>query len=133
MVFEDNEHYGIHAVDEWETLTPSGHGWVVLGAERRAYAVSMYHQLHCLDGMRYDLTQSKIGKQPTKQILGHANHCYNYLRQELLCHSDLTLERAGANVTGSKVSHVCRDWVQIRDYMEKNHRENVDYLSSLQS
>lgn len=126
MVFNDTLHYGLHDVRDWESLTPPGNGWVVLEPGPRSYAVTMYHQLHCLNSMRYDLTQSKIGKKATAAQLGHAHHCYNYIRQGLQCGLDLTLQPK--NGGGSGVTHVCRDWVQIRTFMEQNFEKYPMYF-----
>lgn len=126
MTFNDTTHYGLHDVREWESLTPPGNGWVVLEPGPRAYAVTMYHQLHCLNSMRYDLTQSKIGKNATVAELGHAHHCYNYIRQGLQCGLDLTLEPTHGGTGG--ITHVCRDWVQVRAYMEQNFKKNKSYF-----
>jgi len=127
LTFNDTSHYGLHDVREWESLTPRGNGWVVLEPGPRSYAVTMYHQLHCLNAMRYDLTQSKIGKAPTTAELRHAHHCYNYIRQGLQCGLDLTLELSYDEM-GDTV-HVCRDWVQIRTFMEHNYDQNTIYFS----
>ena len=127
MAFNDSSHYGLHDVYEWESLIPRGNGWVVLGPGPRSYAVTMYHQLHCLNAMRYDLTQSKIGKAPTQAELGHAHHCYNYIRQGLQCGLDLTLDLSHDGL--GNTAHVCRDWAQIRTFMERNYDQHTIYFS----
>jgi hypothetical protein len=70
--------------------------------------------------MRYDLTQSMIGKKATAAELGHAHHCYNYIRQGLQCGLDITLEPSHDQLSGTM--HVCRDWIQIREFMEQNYK-----------
>lgn len=142
MVFEPTELYGVHAVDQWESVS-AGSGWVKLPTplDERPYAVSMYHQLHCLNFLRYDLTQSKKGVKATSAVLGHANHCYNYIRMGILCASDRTLEsRIVEELTCENprpsppgVSHVCRDWTQIRAYVGENYHQNEGYLSRVLS
>jgi hypothetical protein len=127
MTFTNTSHYGLHDVHEWESLTPTGNGWVVLEPGPKSYAVTMYHQLHCLNAMRYDLTQSKIGKIPTAAELGHAHHCYNYIRQGLQCGLDLTLDESHGGLGGT--AHVCRDWVQIREFMEQNNKKYSVYFT----
>lgn len=136
MVFTDDNLLDIHDAGAWYSAIPPGNGWVVLGPNKTSYAVSMYHQIHCLNSMRYDLTLSRLGQTPSQDQLGHANHCYNYIRQGLLCRSDVTLEpteqvvlgeMVGAVASGSGVAHICRDWTKIRQYMEGNFRSNADY------
>jgi hypothetical protein len=126
MIFNDTSHYGLYDVREWEALTPPGNGWVLLEPDSKPYAVSMFHQLHCLNSMRYDLTQSKIGKYPTEENLAHAHHCYNYHRQNLLCGLDLTLSSTGYGL--GDTAHVCRDWAQIREYLEENYKKFYMYF-----
>lgn len=52
----------------------------------------------------------------------------------VLCNVDVTLEpaihkqlttdgRVANTVTGVGVTHRCKDWVQVRDYMEQNYEE----------
>ncbi|KAJ3508464.1 hypothetical protein NMY22_g16608 [Coprinellus aureogranulatus] len=142
MVFEPTDLYGVHDVGQWESLS-AGSGWVKLPTpvDERPYAVSMYHQLHCLNFLRYDLTQSKKGVRPTAAVLGHANHCYNYLRMGILCSVDLTLEPRiveeltcdGPKPSPTGVPHVCRDWARIHEYVGKNYRRNEGYLNSVLS
>lgn len=142
MVFEPTELYGVHDVRQWESVS-AGSGWVKLPTplDERPYAVSMYHQLHCLNFLRYDLTQSKKGVNATPSVLGHANHCYNYIRMGILCSSDITLEpRIVEELTCQNprspppgVPHVCRDWAQIHDYVERNYERNQGYLRSVLS
>ncbi|KAF5342599.1 hypothetical protein D9611_002008 [Ephemerocybe angulata] len=137
MVFEPTERYGLHDVQDWESLTP-GSGWIKLtsGNTSWPFAVTMYHQLHCLNFMRYDLTQSKKGVKPTKDVLGHAGHCYNYVRMGIVCGSDITLEHRVVEELACDnpappapgVPHICRDWTQIREFVGENYHRNIDYL-----
>lgn len=138
MSFEPTDRYGVHDVKQWEFLTP-GSGWVMepTGDVPHPYAVSMYHQLHCLNFMRYDLTQSKKGVKATKAVLGHANHCYNYIRQAILCSGDSTLEPRITEqlvcdnpAPASSSLHVCKDWARIRDYVGTNYRKNLAFIRS---
>lgn len=141
MVFNNDSLLDIHAADTWYSAIPPGNGWVVLGSNKTSYAVSMYHQLHCINSMRYDLLMTKSGKKPSKTTMGHALHCYNYIRQGLLCKADVTLEpsiprlvhgQIGALASGNGVAHVCRDWSQIRQFMEQNHRARHEVWSRAQ-
>jgi hypothetical protein len=142
MVFEPTELYDVHAVAQWESVS-AGSGWIKLPTPQddRPYAVSMYHQLHCLNFLRYDLTQSKKGVQPTPAVVGHANHCYNYIRMGVLCGADRTLEpRIVEELTCENpkpaspgVPHVCRDWTQIHGFVGDNYRTNAEWLGHVVS
>ena len=92
------------------------------------YDVSVFHQLHCLNHIRHYLkTTMQIAKTPVvdegmKAFLDHPDehiaHCFDYLRQGLMCNADLTFEwpreeKDGARfaVDGWGVTHTCKDWV----------------------
>ena len=74
-------------------------------------------------------------------VVTHAEHCLDYLREALFCHSDTTLEpvkevavdengapakegSTGVHIDlvamGWGVTHRCRDWSALRDYMGNN-------------
>lgn len=59
----------------------------------------------------------------------HSGHCLNFLRQAILCNSDITLDplfddRDGTIVgtDGLGVTHICRDWSQVYAYVTENQR-----------
>jgi hypothetical protein len=124
--------------DDWSTIIPN-HGFVLLDSPseeadengRAFYAVSMYHQLHCLNGFRRLTVAAKNGTM-TQHNVDHAVHCLSYLRQLLLCQADTALEpaRLATTVTGGKTqavygegtTHQCRDWTQVRGFVENNYQ-----------
>ncbi len=64
----------------------------------------------------------------------HIYHCFDYLRQALLCHGDTTLEKARVDaergtlvrgVDGWGVQHECRD-TQAIDAFARAHRSRND-------
>ncbi|ATY66303.1 hypothetical protein A9K55_001989 [Cordyceps militaris] len=125
---DDPSHYGmegIKATAEWNALRPPGKGFVFLGEERLAFDVSMWHQMHCLNHIRAVLVNGDDGSD-------HTEHCFHYLRQGILCAADTTLESGGTSMklangeevaTGVGTVHTCRDWRQIYDWMESQHKE----------
>ncbi|KAF8900261.1 hypothetical protein CPB84DRAFT_1041177 [Gymnopilus junonius] len=58
MNFSDDPFLDIHAAGQWKALIPKGNGWVLLDFNKTVYAVSMYHQLHCLNSICHDLILS---------------------------------------------------------------------------
>ncbi|KAI0057351.1 hypothetical protein BV25DRAFT_1920199 [Artomyces pyxidatus] len=132
----DDELYGLFQDDEWMSLYPRSHGLIALGPQSELFAVSMYHQLHCVDGLRYAYVAAKSGTLVFpgngSGVEHHVNHCLTYLREMVLCAGDTTLEPTGAmpginaagkvehGATGQEVLHRCRDWTAIREYMEEN-------------
>jgi hypothetical protein len=64
--------------------------------------------------------------------MSHVNHCYDYLRQAIMCSGDMTLEWAieesdgiRREVDGWGIPHrQCKDWALIWDYMVEHHAPN---------
>lgn len=49
----------------------------------------------------------------------HARHCFDYLRQSIMCAADSNLEPVNAElggVTGWGSERVCRDWTELRKW-----------------
>ena len=129
MVFHDDpvryRMSGLQAWAEWASLRPPGAGYVYLGQSYFSFGVSMWHQLHCLDHLRTVLVLGDDGSD-------HTEHCFHYLRQGILCAADTTLEPGGPSMrvpggglgqiaTGVNVTHTCRDWRQVYDWMAEQH------------
>lgn len=112
LVPEDTVHYGIagsNADIEWESIIPPGRGFVRLGRERRWFGIALYHQVHCLD-----LIRRAIGNQ---NYTKHVHHCFNYLREAVLCEADTTIEgqvlSLGSGVGSTTAEKMCNDWTQV--------------------
>ena len=63
----------------------------------------------------------------TDHVANHPEHCFDYLRQSVMCAADLTLEKARVDPDGHRratdgwgTSHVCKDWGQVEDAMRDN-------------
>ncbi|OAX33771.1 hypothetical protein K503DRAFT_794403 [Rhizopogon vinicolor AM-OR11-026] len=125
LTFNSSEHYstsGILAWSEWNSLDyfPQGHqGFVRLGPNGRMFGISMFHQIHCLQMLRLALIDGPND---------HNGHCLNYLRQVILCNSDITLDPlrddldgTAAATDGLGVTHVCRDWLRVYAYVTENY------------
>jgi hypothetical protein len=98
------------------------------------YSVALFHQLHCLGQLRKyywmlldgvnDLDQ-KVDTQVfemAKELNGehgvHVHHCFDYLRQSLMCSGDMSMEWPRTEpdgrrfaVDGWNVPHECKTWV----------------------
>lgn len=134
MIFNGSDEYGLYAAEDWNSLIPSGHGWVHLGSDYEPFAVSMYHQLHCVEGIRNDIIDAIAGHRlEAPGARSHAHHCFNYIRQALLCGADIALEAAelirrpngnlATSSSGEEVIHQCRDWTEVRRFVELNWDE----------
>ncbi|KAF9218572.1 hypothetical protein BS17DRAFT_762184 [Gyrodon lividus] len=115
-------------------MIPRGKGFLQLGREGQIYELSLYHQLHCLDGLRRAFL---AGSCEAEHMAWHIHHCLNHLRQSILCAADTTLEPASDYVingkhtpgaSGMNVVHRCRDWEQVREYAERNYDDKFRLL-----
>ncbi|THV05116.1 hypothetical protein K435DRAFT_137359 [Dendrothele bispora CBS 962.96] len=132
---------------QWTALYPHG-GVVHLGPDAKPFLPSVFHQLRCLDIIRlaYAAQEENVvvyheGVSKNRRD-GHgyhsgaeqsdftgvvedarARHCLNYLRQMLLCRSDLNLESVQAMGPGDPNIHAvsprrtqtCQDWTVVYD------------------
>lgn len=128
----DSDRYGMEDDNDWASVIPFGHGFVRLGEDddQAYYAISMYHQMHCLNSFRKMFNGHRNASR-AEHDGAHALHCLTYLRQMVLCAADISLEPAFStrNVDGrltqaaygTGVTHQCQDWVQVRKYAEENY------------
>ena len=105
------------------------------------YVVSGIHSLHCLVcfGKHFDvphyaklLSQKKARRstvlahrgKPQVDDYHHLLHCFDFLRQDILCHADDTpMFSAGydTNLTaGEGQVRQCRDWNRLQEFVEDN-------------
>lgn len=93
----------------------------------------MTHQLHCLYAIvsNYASMTSNSAEKPHEEAW-HLTHCFDYLRQSIMCCSDMALE--GTQTTfpegsigsdGWDAKHVCKDYRQVLGHLEKQ-RANDD-------
>ncbi|KAJ7302446.1 hypothetical protein DFH08DRAFT_945649 [Mycena albidolilacea] len=129
LEFIFGKHYNITNDAEWATLIPPNQGRVRLGAEEEEFDVAMYTDLQCLDTIRAAYVRMRDGSRVPSPA---AEACLGHVRQTILCTADITLEPAwvtckdgecpvsSAVATGEFVDHKCRDWVQVRNYVQDN-------------
>ncbi|KAF9463669.1 hypothetical protein BDZ94DRAFT_1258260 [Collybia nuda] len=128
------EHYNINNDDDWySTYAPSGYGsGSIRLSDTDFYRPAVYHQFHCLDMLRRSIVHHNWSDVATEHRMERRVHqCLNMIRQAILCNSDTTLEpsyiygvRDGRNesaASGLDVPHVCRDWTQVRSYVQSNY------------
>lgn len=111
------------------------------------YDTSLFHQLHCLKHIHeflYTLKSSIVYPNATEiatpmlapqtvweNVLApqepHVSHCFDYIRQGIMCAGDLTLEWPRMEEDGRRfavdgwgVTHECRSWEGIMSWMEEN-------------
>lgn len=104
-------------VDSPERYSLRPNKGVEVGKEN-IYMLSAYHQLHCLKQLHLLFvgimhTPAEDGKLGRGVEVRHVEHCFDYLRQGVLCAGDATLEgpdEGGSSLTGYGVEHRCRSW-----------------------
>ncbi|KAJ7110770.1 hypothetical protein C8R43DRAFT_1139219 [Mycena crocata] len=129
LEFVFGKHYNIENDTEWATLIPPHSGRVKLGEMQQEFDVAVYTDLQCLDTIRATYIKVRAGENERSEA---AEACLGQIRQAILCTADITLEPthlickdgvcplSGAVATGNHVDHKCRDWTQVRKFVEDN-------------
>lgn len=91
------------------------------------FTTSVTHQLHCLHAI-VRVVAAYASNQPERlpeEGPWHMAHCFDYIRQSIMCAGDVALEGQQTTfpegVTGSDgwdAKHVCKDYGQIMSYLE---------------
>ena len=100
---------------------------------KNTYVLAVFHQMHCLYHMQAYMDtlamQIRAGNMTLDEHkLKHNDHCFNYLRNAVMCAADTTLEpreeEEGSKgvIPGEGVAHTCRDWTQVDNWTEIRHR-----------
>lgn len=86
------------------------------GMIRESYHASLQGRRPHIHGDE-DLSDENLGKAQAE----HTGHCFDYLRQALICAADMTLEWAAEvppghmpfTVDGWGITHQCRNWNEV--------------------
>jgi len=127
---ENTLHYQIYTKDaavEWESVFPPGGGFLHLGPDGRPFGFALFHQMHCLTRIRQAMNARKSNV--------HVHHCFNYLRQMILCEANPTIEPVipilGRRSVNAEVPRVCRDWTKLYDLAQDNYHSLTVNSSTL--
>ncbi|KAJ6476100.1 hypothetical protein C8R45DRAFT_370142 [Mycena sanguinolenta] len=125
--FNFAKHYNITDDAEWATLLPPHSGRVRLGMAQEEFDVGLFSDLACLENIRRAFLLLREG---VREPFPEAEACLGQMRQSIMCNSDLTLEPAylvcdaedkcAPAASGDHVPHRCRNWVQVREFVEDN-------------
>lgn len=125
MLSENTNRYQLDTEEgakEWESLAPEDGGIIYQRnpdtGELKEYTISMFHQLRCLNLIRAELIQpSHFNSHKPNELV--VKHCFNYLRQMILCRSDTYFEnvRDPIGPHAADITHVrtCKDWRKVYD------------------
>jgi hypothetical protein len=112
------------------------------------YTTSVTHQLHCLYTILGAYNSQKIALQnpdlpiPPIKMPWHINHCFEYMRQAVMCSADVALEGAATTFPlseegedrggsdGWDARHVCRDYGEVKAYLERRTMNHWKWISS---
>ncbi|KAK0714540.1 hypothetical protein B0H67DRAFT_644390 [Lasiosphaeris hirsuta] len=129
--------------EKWLSIVPKGLGYVqindtsgydnlprpLLFYPNSTFTTSMTHQIHCLHNI-VSVVAALTSNQPDMMPVEgawHLSHCFDYLRQSIMCCGDVALE--GQQTTfpegwkgsdGWDAKHVCKDYGQVISYLEDN-------------
>jgi hypothetical protein len=146
----------------WLDIVPEGLGYVEVKeptqysnlptpihdyTKQTVFTTSMTHQLHCLYTIleAYNTLQVSVdlGFQNKVRIPWHVNHCFEYIRQAIMCAGDVALEGAATTFPGDPITgedlggsdgwdakHVCKDYRQVYEYLERETINHVKWIKS---
>ncbi|KAF7945539.1 hypothetical protein EAE96_010306 [Botrytis aclada] len=119
-----------HTDRAWREIFPAKGGFFVhpvIAPQRSTFSV--FHQLHCVDGIRgaywanrhaaVNGLQLQDEDLPMDLSPSHIRHCIDLLRQTLMCHADTTLEAVDTKINGVhgfRTEHQCGNWEQLVDW-----------------
>ncbi|KAF2972112.1 hypothetical protein GQX73_g1417 [Xylaria multiplex] len=75
-----------------------------------AYMMSVFHQLHCLSYIVDHYQRGYAGANLTEEVAHHSVHCFDYLRQSIMCAADTNLEGDTEAGPGWGSDHQCADY-----------------------
>ncbi|KAI1769801.1 hypothetical protein F4818DRAFT_456635 [Hypoxylon cercidicola] len=127
------EFFTDEVLQKWNDLMPKGMGFVwvndthkyhdlptpIMWPEKTVFTISTTHQLHCLFAVVQTYSGLKSGHEIPDDHHWHMIHCFDYMRQAIMCSADMALE--GLETTfpdHNGGSDVCRDWSDVKSYLE---------------
>jgi hypothetical protein len=101
-------------------------------ARKDVFSIAVFHELHCLMHIS-GVVDKLVMKVRNKDFslnegeLGHNDHCFNYLRNALMCCDDTTLEgqaqtpelKDTVGTDGTGAMHFCRNYNEIVEWAER--------------
>ncbi|KAI1417897.1 hypothetical protein F5Y13DRAFT_176707 [Hypoxylon sp. FL1857] len=137
MLFD--EHDTLHTLHNWIPLSAEARGYVQIPdydsydilskphmvainrtSEGPAYMMSVFHQLHCLSYIVAHFQQGYAGTELTEEVAHHSSHCFDYLRQSIICAGDTNLEGETDAGPGWGSKHECIDYDVLLDWANKH-------------
>ncbi|KAH3954545.1 hypothetical protein HBH98_071770 [Parastagonospora nodorum] len=147
----------------WLDIVPEGLGYVNVSnpsqynnlphpvhdyPNHTVFTTSVTHQLHCLYTIveAYNIlkiqTESTSPPAHTIKMPWHINHCFEYMRQAVMCAGDVALEGAATTFPageggedrggsdGWDSRHVCKNYGEVKEYLESRTMNHWKWISS---
>ncbi|KAI0128578.1 hypothetical protein BJ170DRAFT_622196 [Xylariales sp. AK1849] len=147
-----SEFWSAEVRQKWLSIVPKGLGYLhiknpdqyhdlptKLEGYNGKYVVttSMTHQLHCLHAIAEVYSAYSSGDQTRIPTEGtwHLAHCFDYIRQGIMCAGDVALE--GRQTTfpegfvgsdGWDAKHVCKSYDEVLDYLTENRADDAVWI-----
>jgi hypothetical protein len=133
-----NESTTLHTLHNWIPLSSESRGYIRapesgsydlpeplnIAIDRHndgpGYMVSVFHQLHCLSYLAEYFQRGYGGIELTEEVAHHSAHCFNYVRQGLMCNADVTLEGKTDAGPGEGSEHECVDYEALLKWANDN-------------
>jgi hypothetical protein len=133
-----NESTTLHTLHNWIPLSSESRGYIRaptsgsydlpeplnIAIDRHddgpGYMVSVFHQLHCLSYLAEHFQRGYGGIELTEEVAHHSAHCFNYVRQGLMCNADVTLEGKTDAGPGEGSEHECVDYDALLKWANDN-------------
>ncbi|KAB5572589.1 hypothetical protein GE09DRAFT_1100174 [Coniochaeta sp. 2T2.1] len=84
--------------------------------EGPVYMMSAFHQLHCLSYLVEHFQAGYGGVELEKEVAHHSAHCFDYIRQSIMCAGDTNLEGKTEAGPGWGSSHECVDYDALLEW-----------------
>ncbi|KAL1617122.1 hypothetical protein SLS56_011125 [Neofusicoccum ribis] len=92
----------------------------------KVYGISMFHQLHCLNFLRFAYWPERITEMPPDEVGYHRDHCLDYIRQAIQCNGDVTFEPlTEAGINGMGAIHRCRNFDKIFTWGYRHRSDKI--------
>jgi hypothetical protein len=134
-----NETLTLHTLHNWIPLSSASRGYITIPGDHThydlptpltialdrfttgpGYMISVFHQLHCLSYLAEHFQQGYGGVQLTEKVAHHGAHCFEYLRQAIMCAADTTLEGETDAGPGEGSQHVCTDYEALLEWANEH-------------
>lgn len=143
---------GFVVVDGWDKFTDTLPPPIQLNGDD-IFSVSVFHQLHCLhyilkefDKLLHPNETSHHNHDHTaeqghdhsgesqEEALKHVGHCFDYVRNSLMCCGDVAFEGQGSDIEdpgtlGEASYHVCKNYDAIKDWAQASRATNMKGFS----